>query len=176
MAMNEQDGRDGGWRKLLREWGPRLLLFARQQTSTPAEAEDVVQEAIVRLWRHDRSVSAGDDVPRRLFGMIRRIATDHARKRRRQERKAARWAEAVASEQEGWFEPPGEANERTALLEAALRRLPAPQREAVVLKVWGGLTFEAIGEVLGISPHTAASRYRYALNHLRRALSPVMTT
>jgi RNA polymerase sigma-70 factor (ECF subfamily) len=104
--------------------------------------------------------------------MIRRIAIDHARQGRRQARKTARLA---AETETAWFEPPGENGDRAELLERSLRDLPAEQREVVVLKIWGGLTFEAIGEVLGISPHTAASRYRYALNHLRRTLSPVLT-
>ena len=41
------------------------------------------------------------------------------------------------------------------------------------LKVWENLTFAQIGEALEISPHTAASRYRYALDKLRAVLRPV---
>jgi len=40
-----------------------------------------------------------------------------------------------------------------------------------MMKVWGGLTFPQIGEALGISPNTAASRHRYALEALRRGLA-----
>jgi RNA polymerase sigma-70 factor (ECF subfamily) len=46
-------------------------------------------------------------------------------------------------------------------------------REVVVLKIWGGLTFEKIAETLGIPLNTAASRYRYALEDLRSALKGV---
>ena len=48
--------------------------------------------------------------------------------------------------------------------------LPEEQREVVVMKVWGELTFEAIGQVLDVSPNTAASRFRYAIKALRKAL------
>jgi len=48
----------------------------------------------------------------------------------------------------------------------ALRRLPVRQSEVVVLKVWEGLTFAQIGDVLAVSPATATSRYRYALEKL----------
>ncbi|MGY8716457.1 MAG: RNA polymerase sigma factor, partial [Verrucomicrobiia bacterium] len=51
--------------------------------------------------------------------------------------------------------------------------LPSEQREVVVLKVWGGLTFAQIAEQLDLSANTAASRYRYALTKLREALNPV---
>jgi DNA-directed RNA polymerase specialized sigma24 family protein len=49
----------------------------------------------------------------------------------------------------------------------ALASLPPEQREAVGLEIDGGLTFAEIGAVAGISPNTAASRYRYALEKLR---------
>jgi RNA polymerase sigma-70 factor (ECF subfamily) len=55
-------------------------------------------------------------------------------------------------------------------LERALDRLPVEQREVVALKLEGRLTFEEIGAALAISPNTAASRYRYALERLRDAL------
>ena len=53
----------------------------------------------------------------------------------------------------------------------ALARLSDEQREVVVLKVWGGLTFEEIGEQLSISPNTAASRWRYAMEALRKLIT-----
>ncbi|OPX21729.1 MAG: hypothetical protein B1H04_06155 [Planctomycetales bacterium 4484_123] len=45
-----------------------------------------------------------------------------------------------------------------------------PMSSRISLKIDGQLTFAQIGEVLGISPNTAASRYRYALEKLRRLL------
>ena len=48
--------------------------------------------------------------------------------------------------------------------------MPLKQREIIALKIDGGLTFVQIGEVLGVSPNTAASRYRLALEKLRTAL------
>lgn len=55
-------------------------------------------------------------------------------------------------------------------LEMALASLPTEQREVIALKIDGGLTFAHIAEILNISPNTAASRYRYALQKLRQAL------
>jgi len=54
------------------------------------------------------------------------------------------------------------------LVQDALNRLPANQRAVVTLKIWGGLTFAEIGAALDIPPNTAASRYRYALEDLRK--------
>ena len=51
-----------------------------------------------------------------------------------------------------------------------MRKLQANYREVVTLKTWGGLTFAEIAEALEIPANTAASRYRYGLEELRRAL------
>jgi RNA polymerase sigma-70 factor, ECF subfamily len=57
-------------------------------------------------------------------------------------------------------------------LVAALDRLPRDQREVLVMKIWNELTFAEIGEALGISQNTAASRYRYGLGNLKKTLRP----
>ena len=51
-----------------------------------------------------------------------------------------------------------------------LAGLPQEQREVIVLKIWHEHTFEEIGELLEISPNTAAGRYRYGLQKLRTCL------
>ena len=58
-------------------------------------------------------------------------------------------------------------------LEAALRHLPAEQREVIVLHVWGQMTFEEAAAALDISANTAASRYRYGLAKLKERLRPL---
>ena len=55
----------------------------------------------------------------------------------------------------------------------ALRSIPAEQSEVVVLKIWEELTFSQIAELLEISPATAASRYRYAMEKLTLKLRDV---
>ena len=62
---------------------------------------------------------------------------------------------------------------RRPVLEAALRELPPEQRAVAHLKLWEGLTFEQIADLLGIPLNTAASRYRYALDKLRQRLRPL---
>lgn len=155
------------WKVWFREHGPRLVLIARQWTRSRADAEDVVQEAFVRYWRHQRGVD-GEAFPL-LVTSLRRAALDLARS---SDRRAAREQASQVGE-DPWFEPPlpgGTGGEER--LEQALRGLPEDQREVISLKVWGEMTFEEIGRTLSIPPNTAASRYRYALAALRKRLSP----
>ncbi len=55
-------------------------------------------------------------------------------------------------------------------MEMQLRKLPSKFSEVIVLKIWGEQTFQQIAETLEISQNTAASRYRYGIDLLRRAL------
>ena len=83
--------------------------------------------------------------------------------------------EALGAEQAGLFaatSDPDEAEFRRQL-SAALGELPADQRAVVHLKLWEGLTFDAIAELLGLPLNTAASRYRYGLDKLRERLRPL---
>jgi RNA polymerase sigma-70 factor (ECF subfamily) len=153
------------WQAWLDEHGAALLLLARQYVPDRAGAEDVLQEAFVRFWRsRERAL----DATAFLFACVRRCALEWLRGERR--RGAREQAVARRRPAEALFEPALFEDERRRQIESALVLLPAEQREVVVLKVWGGLTFAQIAEALAVPANTAASRYRYALEHLRREL------
>lgn len=151
------------WSGWLREYGPRLMLYARQKTRSEADAEDVLQAALIKTWR-----TYGDRPTEDLLGLvytnIRRCAVDLARSMDRRIRRE----QAVASEggePVAWFELPEDDESRA--LQVALASIPEKYREVITLKLWGDLTFAQIGETLEISPNTAASRYRYGLEALK---------
>lgn len=165
----EETHAPGSWSTWFEAHGPRLLLCARQWTRSLADAEDVVQEAFVRYWRHQRELPG--DPKALLVTSIRRAAVDLAR---RDSRRAMREERYGRVEEAPVFEPaPGENADRRDEIEAALRRLPPEQREVLVLRIWHELTFEQIADSLGIPLNTAASRYRYALTALRKELNPL---
>ncbi len=66
-----------------------------------------------------------------------------------------------------WFERSTEESPAEQEAMRHLAELPVEQREVIVLKIWQRRTFEEIGEVLDISPNTAAGRYRYGLQKLK---------
>ncbi|MSU49894.1 MAG: sigma-70 family RNA polymerase sigma factor [Opitutus sp.] len=164
--QNQQD--PDSWEEWFQLYGPKLLLCARQWTRSWADAEDVVQEAFVRFWRHQRKLP-GEPMAL-LVTSVRRAAFDLARRdgRRvvREDHAADRPEERVAV-----FQTSLEDDERRTAIEGALQRIPPEQREVLVLKIWGELTFDQIATELGLSPNTAASRYRYALAALRQELT-----
>jgi RNA polymerase sigma-70 factor (ECF subfamily) len=156
------------WKNWFQVFGPKLLLCARQWTRSLADAEDVVQEAFVRYWRHQRSLP-GEPIAL-LVTSVRRAALDLARRNGRRSSREER-SSNLSGGFVGAFHPLIEGDERRLAIEEALQRIPAVQREVLVLKIWGELTFEQIGQELGIPSNTAASRYRYALAALRQQLT-----
>ena len=154
------------WRGWLRQRGPRFHLYARQQTRSESDAEDVLQDALVESWKR----ASGMPPDALVFATIRRRAIDLARS---SDRRSAREEEAGGPGAE-WFSPDIEERETQRLLEEAVKSLQPIYREVVTLKVWGGLTFQEIAETTGVPLNTAASRYRYALGGLREILKGVV--
>lgn len=153
------------WTEWFDQHAAALVLFARQSVPSRADAEDVVQEGFVRFWRLRHRAA---DPAAYLYACVKHCLVDWQRSRARQHR---RECAAARPEAEPFFSGPLEQDERRAVITAALHRLPEPQREVLVMRVWGGLSFPQIAEALGISPNTAASRCRYALARLRETLA-----
>jgi len=167
----ERTNEQPSWKNWIEDHGPKLLLCARQWTRSLADAEDVLQEAFVRYWRHQRQLPG--DPQALIITSIRRAALDHNRREDRRAAREEKGGDALVAEGMVFEKLPGEGDERRLEIEGAMQRLPAEQREVLVLKIWQEFTFEKIGEVLDIPPNTAASRYRYALNALRKELEPL---
>ena len=151
------------WKSWFARHGAKLLLFARQQARNPHDAEDLVQEAFVRIWR--LYGHTGEVAPGLVYRAVRRLAIDWARsldRRKIREQKVV--AEFPLFES---FKSSIEQNERQKAILAAVDRLPSEQKEVLTLKIWGELTFDEIGRTLDLSLNTVASRYRYALQKLR---------
>lgn len=146
---------------------PFLLLLARQWVGSLADAEDVVQESCVRFWKWGRQQA--EDPRAYLATCVKRTALDFLEAR---ERRKTREQSLTDGMEPGtpMFECPLEQHERRTALESALSQLPAEQREVLLLKIWGGLTFPQIGAITEVSANTASSRYRYALAALREKL------
>ena len=153
------------WTSWFDENAPALTLFARQFAASHVEAEDLVQEAFVRFWKH--GPHRVNDPRAYLFQCVKRSALDALRQQRRRTERESTVAQELRTD-EAMFCESSEQKEQREILESAMRELPSEQREVMVLKVWGELTFPQIGEVLEIPTNTAASRYRYALAALRK--------
>lgn len=146
-------------REILATQRAALELFARSWCDTP---EDVVQEALLRLIREpnlpDRPVAW-------MYRAVRRramTATRSAQRRRRHE--------AAAGQQTNWFQPSADNAIDAQAATAALRGLTGADREVVIARLWGGLSFHEIGELVHCSSSAAHRRYAAAIVQLREKL------
>jgi RNA polymerase sigma factor (sigma-70 family) len=143
---------------LIDRHGPPLVLFARQWCSVP---EDVVQEAFLKLFTSKKLLQ---DPVAWLYRVVRNAALDAAKMDRRRKLR-----EANRSAQEWFVEPDGEALDQEQV-RLALEKLPGEERETIVARLWGGLTFEQIAEVSGCSTSSAYRRYEAGVASLRLKL------
>lgn len=149
-----------GWcEKLYRTKASELVLYGRALGLSHAEAEDVLQETFVALTQRPQPPELPEHYCLRSF---RNRALNYRRsvwRRLTRELESSRWFERSPTE--------------TSAEGAAMRglaSLPQDQREVIVLKIWHKHTFDEIGDLLDISPNTAAGRYRYGLQKLRMFL------
>ncbi|MEI6676589.1 MAG: RNA polymerase sigma factor [Verrucomicrobiota bacterium] len=157
------------WKAWLAENGARLLVFARSWGNSQQDAEDLLQEAILRLWHYQADKGGGTpDLPL-AFSTLRFCGLNlHRSETRRKKREES--IIYLNDFQDVWLDPVLEDDEEAAFLRDAVAKLSPKLREVVVMKTWGGLTFAQISAVLAISPNTAASRYRYAIDQLAHEL------
>jgi len=136
-----------------------LILYGRALGLSHNESEDVLQETFVALLHRAQPPTQPEHY------CVRSFRNRALNCRRNLWRRVARELESRR-----WFErsPDETPYERTAM--RCLAELPVEQREVIVLKIWHEYTFEQIGELLEISPNTAAGRYRYGLQKLKACL------
>ena len=145
---------------LYRKHGSALVLFAAAITGERSRAQDAVHQVFLQLIESD-NLSRAVDKKAYLFACVRNAVLNEAKV---QNRITALDPESV------WFNPPNRDYAAELNLRRALGTLPDDQREAIVLHIWGELTFSQIADLLDISLNTAASRYRYALAKLRGSM------
>ena len=138
----------------------------------PAQAQDVVQDVFLRVWRRPEAFDARrGELGTYLRMMARSRALDLWREGQAAGRASDRLKLVVESEPSPVAESPAAVAERDATREtvvAALQTLPEPQRDALVLAYWGGLTAGQIADREQVPLGTAKSRLRLGLARLRQ--------
>lgn len=145
-----------------------LFTLALARTGHRERAEDAVHDAFARLcrsgWRQ------ADDPVAYVFTAVRNAALDHARRLRPADRSPEELPDSIFDHRVVGPVDHAMKGERQRLIASAVDALGAEQRETVVLRVYGDLTFAQIAQVLRTPIQTVCSRYHRALVRLKQQL------
>jgi len=150
--------------RIYREHRQGLFSLALAITRRADCAEDAVHDAFARLFRSE--IQPQRDVVSYVFAAVRNAAVDQLRRRVDRVHSPQSLFDAAGSD------PVAEAieSERRALVRQAVEDLSDEQRETVVMRMYSGLKFQQIADVLGEPLPTITSRYRRALQRIKTAI------
>lgn len=142
---------------------PPLRAFVRGLAREPSEADDLVQETLLKAIVNAQQFSPGTNLKAWLFTIARNTFYTRYKKQRR---------EVVLDEDYGaWSEPPQDWTIKIKSLHEALQHLPQNQREALVLVGGAGLSYEEAAQVCGCRLGTIKSRVNRGRTRLLELLS-----
>ena len=146
---------------------PRLLRFAARMLGDLAEAEDVTQEAMLRLWRMAPDWQAGAAQPSTwVFRVASNLCTDRLRRRRPMQEAMPDLPDPAAGADAGLM-----AQARARALEAALQELPERQRQAVILRHLEDLSNPEIAAIMMVGVEAVESLTARGKRNLSAALA-----
>lgn len=155
--------------QIFRTWYARLVGYGETILRDRAEAEEVVQDVMLGLWRARHTLASGSSPQAYLFRATRNRALNQIRHRKVQQRKAH------LLQGEGSVPAQGEAGlaerEIRQALESALNELPPRCREVFELSRNQGLSYHEIAQTLEISVKTVEAQMSKALRILRERLA-----
>lgn len=181
LMLRYQQGDRAAFPVLVRRHQTALYNFALRQVRIPQVAEDVVQEAFVRVVQNAMEFKHEARFTTWVYTITRNLCIDHLRKRAL--RKHPSLDESRGEEGEGptlgeQTADPRASVEREATgtelkerIARAVDRLPDEQREVFLMREIANLPFKDIAEITGVPENTVKSRMRYALERLQEALS-----
>ena len=142
-----------------------LFRFAYMRIGIREDAEDVVQDALLSVFRRLREKTQMDSVEQYVIRAVSNACTDYFR------RKPMQVVTLDRAEQVAVSEADRQIHEEFLRINRLLDTLPTEQSEIVRLKCYDDLTFKQIAELQGIPEATAKSRYRYAIIHIQQRIN-----
>lgn len=163
-----QAGDKDAFRALVENYKKVLFGTAYLMTHDRGMAEDVVQEALIQIWKHLPSLRLRVN----LKAWLVRIVVNEVNQQRRKKRLSTVPLEYVPEIEDDCDEVETAMirNEEHQLLRRALETLPSEQRETVILRYFSDLTVPEVAKVMGKREGTIKSRLSRALNRLNEIL------
>lgn len=173
LIARAQEGDVRAFEALVADHLPQVRRFARAFAASEADADDLAQEALVRVYKHLARFRYQAAFTTWLYVIVRNAFLDHAksqasRQRMREEELGPHHARGLAGEERA--DRGLEEEQERARLWAALRQVPVEYRTAVVLFDIEGRSYDEVAAIEGVALGTVKSRISRGRAHLRRVL------
>lgn len=147
-------------------FGARLYGYVLSLVKSPSDSEEILNELFIRIAQKCEIIGKAMNMRVYLFAMARNMAYEMFRKRSSQKKSLSEYTVYLTcgDDVHKW------SDEELTAVRKAVDELSEEQREVVILRIFEEMAFDEIAQLMRISQNTAASRYRYALEKLRRRL------
>ena len=135
------------------------------------DARDALQDTFVKCWRHRESLGQVENLKAWIFRVALNTGRDLRRTAWRRRRRTLAEGETLIQSMRDPPDAEAARNEQLAMVRRALLDLRQEEQEVFLLRQNGDMTYEEIGETIGIPTGTVKTRMRLALLKLRRALA-----
>jgi len=163
------NGDHEAFRQIFDLYSPRVYRFALKYLKSSDQAEEIVQEVFVRLWKNSKMLPDVKNLDHYLFVLSRNLAFDQLRRQEIQ----ARHAEELQTDIDDSANVTEEAillDETRRILDEGIAKLPPQQQRVYQLCHQCGLKYEEAAEQLNLSPQTVHRHMKLALRFLRKYL------
>ncbi len=150
--------------ELFRTLASAVYGYAMRVLGVAADAEEVLSETFLRVCEKKEQYDGRGSLRAWVFSIAHRLCMDVLRRKGKLARPVSLPEQLASAEPSPTVL--SERHEQQAIIVAVVEKLPAEQKEVVMLKIYGGLTFREISETLDIPLNTALGRMHQALKHL----------
>jgi RNA polymerase sigma factor (sigma-70 family) len=172
LVRRAQAGETAAFATLVRRYQAPVVRFCERMTGSLSDAEDIAQEAFVRMYRHLPKLEERAKFSTLLFGITRNLTLNYLRDDSRRGRGRSIPAELAPLEARPSQQPMHQARqgEMQEILQRALARLSSAHREILLLREVEGMEYDAIAQTLQCERGTVKSRLARAREQLRLAI------
>jgi RNA polymerase sigma-70 factor (ECF subfamily) len=157
---------------LLRRYASPLLTYIERMIGNRHRSEELFQEVFFTVWQKRKQYK----FPKRFRSWLYTIAANRCRQDYRKAKIATtsidQVPEMVPVAVGGYPEQAAIQTEHSVIVAQAVAQLPQQQRTVIVLRIWNGLSYTEIAEIIGKSEATARSHMHHGLNGMRKYLEP----
>ena len=158
------ESREQAFAELYRRYASRIYQYARRILNRDAEAEDILQETFLKFLNILKKETVIENVPAYLLRIARNLSLRVGSKKQ--------LTVPIEDYHAIFEEAPMEADETSQILTMSLDLLPKEHREALVLQVYGGLSYIEIAEVMGVPMTTVRNWIVRAKDKMRKIVAP----